>query len=178
MESPRVPAPPIPAALVERLVEALGADGVVTDAEAMTPYRDPYWVPGDDTYAGGLVALPETTEQVQAIMRLAHEHGIPVWPHSAGRNYGYGGPSPRVAGSIPIGFQRMNRILEINDELAYAVVEPGVRWLDLHAALEEDGHDLMLSVPDIGWGSVIGNSMDNGVTYLPAGTDFTALTGL
>ena len=42
MESPRVPAPPIPAALVERLIEALGADGVVTDTEAMTPYRDPY----------------------------------------------------------------------------------------------------------------------------------------
>ena len=178
MQSQAVSAPPVPTELVDALVELLGAESVITDVDGVAEFRDPYWVPGDDTYAGAIVVCPTSTEQVQGVMRLASQHGIPVWPHSAGRNNGYGGPSPRMAGSIQISLRGMNKVLEINDELAYAVVEPGVRWLDLHAELEAGGHDLMLSVPDIGWGSIIGNSMDNGMTYLPAGTDFTALTGL
>jgi 4-cresol dehydrogenase (hydroxylating) len=101
-----------------------------------------------------------------------------VWPHSQGRNNGYGGASPRLRGSIQIGFRKMNQVLEIDEELAYAVVEPGVRWMDLYEAIEAGGHSLMLSVPDIGWGSVIGNTMDSGGTYLPYGSDFMAPCGL
>ena len=74
---------------------------------------------------------------------------------------------------------RMNRVLEINRELAYAVVEPGVRWFDLHAALQEAGHDdLLVTIPDLGWGSVVGNSLDNGITYMPYGQDFMAPCGM
>jgi FAD/FMN-containing dehydrogenase len=131
--------------------------------------RDPYWIPGDDTFAASAVVQPTTTGQVQDVMRVANEFGVPVWPHSQGRNNGYGGPSPRVRGSIQIGFRNMNRVLEIDEELAYAVVEPGVRWMDLYEAIEAGGHALMLSVPDIGWGSVIGNAMDSGATYMPLG---------
>ena len=36
-----------------------------------------------------------------------------------------------------ISLREMNRVLEIDAELAYAVVEPGVRWFDLHAALQD-----------------------------------------
>src|SRR5699024_8912322 len=82
-----------------------------------------------------------------------------------------------VAGSIQVSLRRMNRVPEINEDLAYADVEHGVRWLDLHAALEDGGHDLAVSVPDIGWGSVIGNALDNGITYMPNDTDFASLTG-
>lgn len=109
---------------------------------------------------------------------MANESGVPLWTHSQGRNNGYGGPLPRVGGSINISLRRMNRILEINEDLAYAVVEPGVRWFDLYDELRRRGSRLMLSVPDIGWGSIIGNSLDNGVTYLPYGQDFTAPCGM
>ena len=36
----------------------------------------------------------------------------------------------------------------------------------------------MLSVPDIGWGSVIGNTLDHGMTYLPYGVDMNMACGL
>ncbi len=73
----------------------------------------------------------------------------------------------------------MNKVLEINRELAYAVVEPGVRWFDLYDALKESGNDdLLVSIPDIGWGSVIGNTLDSGVTYMPLGADYMAPTGM
>ncbi len=63
----------------------------------------------------------------------------------------------------------MNRVLEIDEELAYAVVEPGVRWFDLYDAIQAGGHKLMVSIADLGWGSVVGNFLDNGITYLPHG---------
>lgn len=164
--------------ILGEFVALLGPDGVITEPSAVDEYKDPYYIPDDDTFTASAVVVPDNTEQVQGILRIATQYGIPVWPHSQGRNYGYGGPSPRVRGSIQISFRKMNRVLEINEELAYAVVEPGVRWFDLYDAIEAGGYALQVSVPDLGWGSVIGNSLDNGMTYMPYGADFQILNGL
>ena len=72
----------------------------------------------------------------------------------------------------------MNHVLEINEKSAYAVVEPGVRWFDLYDALRAGGHRLMVSIPDLGWGSVVGNALENGATYLPTGADMAAACGM
>ena len=61
----------LPQALVDRLVEALGEDAVLLERAEVDQYRDPYWVAGDDTYAGAAVVCPTTTEQVQTVVRLA-----------------------------------------------------------------------------------------------------------
>jgi 4-cresol dehydrogenase (hydroxylating) len=161
-----------------RLIEATAADRVITEPAEVDKFKDPYYIPGDDQFTASAVVSPVSTEEVQAVVRVAGEYEIPVWPHGQGRNYGYGGPSPRVRGSIQISLQQMNRVLEINEKLAYAVVEPGVRWFDLYNAIEEGGHSLQITVPDLGWGSVIGNSLDNGMTYMPYGADFQLLNGL
>ncbi|UOQ56885.1 FAD-binding oxidoreductase [Leucobacter allii] len=159
--------------------EILPADAIVVDEAGRDAYRDPYWHQEDRSYDSSAVLYPATTEEVQAVMRVADAHGAPIWVSSQGRNNGYGGPSPRVRGSVLVSLRRMNRVIEINPTLAYAVVEPGVTWFDLHEALQAGGHDdLMVSVPDLGWGSVIGNTMDSGVTYLPLGMDYQAPTGL
>jgi 4-cresol dehydrogenase (hydroxylating) len=169
----------VPEEALERFRAALGEDAVFTEQADRDEYRDPYWYREDRTYDSSAVLYPSTTEQVQAVVRIANELKVPLWPSSQGRNNGYGGPSPRVRGSVLVSLRRMNRVLEINHELAYAVVEPGVSWMDLHAALRDAGHeDLMVSVPDLGWGSVIGNTLDSGVTYLPLGMDFQAPTGM
>jgi len=173
-----VGAPPLDPAIEQRLRDALGDEAVLTSREDRDEYRDPYWYEQDRSFDSSAVVYPASTEEVQAVVRIANEVGIPVWTSSQGRNYGYGGPSPRVKGSILISLRRMNRVLEINEKLAYAVVEPGVRWFDLYDAIQAGGHDLMVSVPDLGWGSVIGNSLDSGVTYLPQGMDYQAPTGM
>ena len=72
----------------------------------------------------------------------------------------------------------MNKVLEIDESARYAVVEPGVRWFDLYDAIQAGGHKLWLSIADLGWGSVIGNTLDHGVTYLPYGADMSAQCGL
>lgn len=69
----------------------------------------------------------------------------------------YGGPAPRVTGSVALDLHRMNRIIEVNDEHAYAVVEPGVTWQDLYDYCIKHEKKVWPSTPTLGWGSVIGN---------------------
>ncbi|MGI5460947.1 FAD-binding oxidoreductase [Streptomyces sp. CA-249302] len=169
--------PSLPDEMVRELTAVVGADSVHIERRRVDEFKDAYWIPGDETYAASAVVQPATTDQVREIVHLAGRHGVPVWPHSQGRNLGHGGASPRVRGSIQIGFQKMNRVLEINEELAYAVVEPGVTWFDLYEAVQASGHRLMTPCPDLGWGSIIGNSMDAGHTYQQYGADYMLPTG-
>jgi 4-cresol dehydrogenase (hydroxylating) len=157
---------------------ALGADAVLTGEEELREFRDPFAYPTWDEYTASAVVMPETVEQVQAIVRIANEHKVPLWTFGQGRNNGYGGPAPRVRGSVLVNLRNMNKVLEIDEECTYAVVEPGVRWFDLYDAIQAGGHKLMVSIPDLGWGSVVGNFLENGVTYLPVASDMAAYCGM
>lgn len=157
------------AAAIAELVDLLGAERVTTDAEELREYSDPYRNPQVADHRPAAVVHPHSTEEVQAIVRIAAKHAVPVWTFSQGRNNGYGGPAPRLDGSISISLRGMNRILEINEELAYAVVEPGVRFLDLFDEIRRRGLKLWPSIPDLGWGSIIGNASDHGVGFTPLG---------
>lgn len=64
---------------------------------------------------------------------------------------------------------RMKRIIEINEESAYAIVEPGVTFFDLYEAVKTRGLNLWISVPSLGWGSIVGNTLDRGFGYTPEG---------
>jgi 4-cresol dehydrogenase (hydroxylating) len=163
---------------LDAFAEALGPDRVLTSEEDLREFRDPFAYATWDEYTASAVVMPETVDEVQAVVRIASEHRIPLWTHGQGRNNGYGGPAPRVKGSVIVSLRNMNRVLEIDEELGYAVVEPGVRWFDLYEAIMQGGHRLMLSIADLGWGSIVGNSLDNGVTYLPNGQDFMAPCGM
>lgn len=163
---------------IDRFTAALSADRVLTADEELREFRDPFAFATWDDYTASAVVLPETVEEVQAVVRIANELKVPLWTHSQGRNNGYGGPAPRLQGSVIVSLRRMNRVLEINEELGYAVVEPGVRWFDLYDAVQAGGHKLMISVPDLGWGSVIGNTLDNGMSYTPYGDHFLSQCGM
>lgn len=58
----------------------------------------------------------------------------------------------------------MGRILEVNVEDTYAVVEPGVTFFDLHEYLQKHGlrNHVWLDVPDLGGGSIIGKCCGEG----------------
>jgi 4-cresol dehydrogenase (hydroxylating) len=61
----------------------------------------------------------------------------------------------------------LRKVLEINHEPGYAVVEPGVSWFDRTTRSRRPATATFLfTIPDLGWGSVIGNSLDDGVTYI------------
>lgn len=70
------------------------------------------------------VVLPDSTNQVSEILKIACQESIPVTARGAGTNLS-GGSVPKEHG-IVIAFTRMNKILEISKENRLAVVQPGV----------------------------------------------------
>lgn len=155
------------AAFLEDLRGVVGADWVWSGDADMFPYRDsfsPVWNTGEERHASAAVA-PENVEQVSEIVRIARRHRVPLFPISTGKNFGYGGPSPNVNGSVVLDLKRMNRVLEVNEARAFALVEPGVSYFDLYREIQDRGLKLMLDCPDPGWGSPIGNALERGVGY-------------
>ena len=144
----------------------------------MREYRDPYDFQGSDDYTAAAVVTPRSVEEVQAVLRIANELRVPLWTFGQGRNNAYGGSAPRVKGSIVVSLREMNRVFEVNDELAYALIEPGVRFFDLHDHLRAGNHKLWASIPDLGWGSVIGNTLEYGRGYTPNGEHLATACGL
>src|SRR4051812_31485297 len=85
---------------VDAFASELGADKVLTSDEDRREFRDPFAYETWDDYGASAIVMPTSVEEVQAVVRVANEHGIPLWTHSTGRNNGYGGPAPRVDGSV------------------------------------------------------------------------------
>jgi 4-cresol dehydrogenase (hydroxylating) flavoprotein subunit len=145
------------------------ADGLITADGALQEFRDPFSCPQWGDFVPSAALLPGSVEQVQAIVKVANQFKVPLWTSSQGRNNGYGGPAPRVQGGVVLSLRRMNRILLVDEESAFALIEPGVRFFDLYDHLQASKSKLWMSVPDIGWGSVIGNTLDHGLGYTPCG---------
>ncbi|MGB8657930.1 MAG: FAD-linked oxidase C-terminal domain-containing protein [Candidatus Zixiibacteriota bacterium] len=70
------------------------------------------------------VVLPRSTDDVVRLMKFAHQHKIAVVPRGAGS--GYTGGSLPVRGGIVVSFEQMTKVLELNKEKKYAIIEPGV----------------------------------------------------
>ena len=85
-----------------------------------------------------------------------------------------------LSGSVVLDLKRMNRILEVNERNACALVEPGVSYFDLYRYIQERGLKLWIDCPDPGWGSVVGNALDHGAGYTmnPYRDHFAAQCGM
>ncbi len=123
----------------EQIVAALRVivpgDGVISEAVRLKPYE----TDGLSAYRQPpmAVVLPSTTEQVAAVLRYCHAHGVRVVPRGAGTSLS-GGALP-LADAIVLGLMRMNRILEVDYANRLAVVEAGVTNLGITKYVEADG---------------------------------------
>ncbi|BGP22375.1 alcohol oxidase [Rhodotorula toruloides] len=156
--------------------EGVAAEGLFQDEQTGGIFTDGHDTQLDDKFATSVCVTPGSTAEVQAIVKLANKHGVPISPISRGKNLGYGGRSPRLSGSIVVDLgKRMNQVLEINTTDYYCVVQPGVSYFQLYDEIKKRGLEstVMMDCPDLGWGSVLGNTMDRGVGYTPYGDHFS-----
>jgi len=79
------------------------------------------------------VVFAKTTEEVSKIMSLANKQKIPVTPRGSGTSAV--GSALAAKGGILLDLSKMNRIVEIDKENGYVVVEPGVICNQLNAAI-------------------------------------------
>ncbi|TML22066.1 MAG: FAD-binding protein, partial [Actinobacteria bacterium] len=122
-------------ALLTELQRAVGPWHVITEPEQLRVYEC-------DGLTGHraipeLVVLPDSTEEVQAVVRACHRERIPLVARGAGTGLS-GGATP-VAGGVVVSLARMNRILEVDLESQRVVVEPGVANLDVTGAVSDAG---------------------------------------
>jgi glycolate oxidase len=119
---------------VDSLRSIVGAAHVRTDAASLETY-------GVDALKRGhpadLVVLPDGVDQVAEVVRACAAARVPVVPRGGGT--GYTGGAVPLRGGVVLSLERMNRILEIDEENLIAVVEPNVVTADLQAAVEKTG---------------------------------------
>ncbi len=83
------------------------------------------------------IARPASSSEISKILTLANRERFPVVPRGAGT--GMSGGSVPVMGGLVLSLERMNAILEIDEEDFLAVVEPGAITGDLQSAVETRG---------------------------------------
>jgi 4-cresol dehydrogenase (hydroxylating) len=161
----RVDAPGLALALDE-WEALLGAPHVVRDSSALRAASTATFVTRAQAQA---VLRPANRDQVQACVRVANRTGVPIYPFSSGKNWGYGSRVP-VKDGVLLDLGRLNRILEIDEELAYVTLEPGVTQRQLYEFLRERQSGLWMDAtgasPD---SSIIGNTMERGFGHTPMG---------
>jgi glycolate oxidase len=83
------------------------------------------------------VALPTSTEEVAALVRLAAEHRIPIVPRGAGS--GLSGGAAGIEGGLTIALTKMDKVLEIDRENLVVVTQPGILNADLKKRVAAEG---------------------------------------
>src|SRR5438128_467906 len=63
------------------------------------------------------IVRPSRVEEVKACVEISNRYGIPIFPISRGKNWGYGSRVPVTSDSVMLDLQRMNRISGFNEEL-------------------------------------------------------------
>lgn len=110
--------------IIKKLQDILGIPNVVVDIEKMEMYSrdetsDKLWEKMPE-----VVIKPENAQQISEVVKLANQELIPITPR--------GGGSGLAAGAVPLhggmvlSLERMNKVLEVDHENLFMVLEPGV----------------------------------------------------
>jgi 4-cresol dehydrogenase (hydroxylating) len=161
---------------VKQFTACVGEEYAFFDDLDRASYADKFAIDDAAHHPSGALA-PATVEEIRALVKVAAEHRIPLWPISRGKNLGYGGSAPALAGSVVLDLSRMKKI-EVDEANGTVLVEPGVGFYDLYDHLQTKGIRLWLSVPANSWGSVVGNALDRGVGYTPYGDNTARICGM
>ena len=110
-------------ALTKEFINIVGQQNVLTEEADRQSYS--YDAAVLTPVVPALVVVPETQEQLGKVVKLAYESGLPITVRGSGTNLS-GASIPEPGDGIVILTVKLNKILEINEEDLYAVVEPGV----------------------------------------------------
>ena len=121
--------------IVRALAQFVLPSGLIHEALRLKPYE----TDGLPAYRQVplAVVLPESTEELAAILRYCSQTGIRVIPRGAGTSLS-GGALP-LADSVVVGMMRMNRILDIDYADRVATVQAGVTNIGITNAVSADG---------------------------------------
>ncbi len=161
---------------VSKWRQLLGDQSVLSQEHASRRYG-PNTIAVSHCIAAALV--PNDTDDVIKILRIANQYRVPLYPISTGNNWGYGSANPVVDDCVVVDLRKMNRILDFNRNLGVTTVEPGVTQQQLREYL--DRHSLPCLVPVTGAGphcSLLGNAIERGYGITPYTDHCGAIMGV
>src|SRR5690349_2697568 len=121
--------------IISQFSAIVGESNVIVDAEKRYPYS--HDETEDFSFLPDVVLKPDSSEQISRIMRLCHEHVIPVTPRGGGT--GLSGGALPIHKGVVISMERFNKILNIDELNLQATVEPGVITEVFQNAVKEKG---------------------------------------
>ncbi len=164
-----------------RIIATFGEALFLTDEPTLLKYSSSF--NGTDVKPLGIF-LPQSESDVVSFIKYANVNALAVYPISRGKNFGYGQAQGTRAGQVIIDLKQMNKIIEVNETLAYARIEPGVAQTELSSYLINNNIKLQVDVTGAGLSaSITGNILERGFGHTDYGDRFgriialTAVTG-
>lgn len=147
------------------LAAVVGADHVSDDPASLDQYA------GDESFTERLlprwVVRPGSADEVERLLAWANETRTPLVPVSSGGPHFQGDTVPSVPGAVMLDLRRLDKILRIDRRNRMVVIEPGVTYPQLQAALAE--HDMRVTPPLLprATKSVVASLLERQPTQIP-----------
>ena len=123
--------------IIDKLIAIVGKSNVKTDKDILLQYQTDYESDPKRFHVPEAAVIPANAEEISAIVKLANEYEFPITVRSGGTSLADG--AIPVCGGLVLSMERLNKILELNTEGMYMVVEAGVRTVDLQKQARNAG---------------------------------------
>ncbi len=128
---------PVTEEVIHALKEIVGEKYVKTDADVLDRYKTDEETDAHYHRLPEAAVWPASAQEIAEIMKLANKYHIPVTPRSAGTSVSCG--AVPVYHGIVLLMERMDKVLEVNEDAMYMVVEAGVRTAEIQRIANEKG---------------------------------------
>jgi glycolate oxidase len=147
-----------------KLVDIFGFENVSYKKVDLYPYS--YDMTENELHMPDFIVIPENNGQLVKLVKFCNENLLPIVPYISGNNVG-GLTIPEQGGIIVDFGKKMDKILYINENMMYGILEPGVTFGQLKKHLDENYPHLRYSYPNAPpYASVVGNALLSGMTNL------------
>jgi FAD/FMN-containing dehydrogenase len=148
-----------------KLAEIVGIGNIVSEEPLLEEYsRDMSFVP---PVLPALVVKPKNTEEVQRIVNLARESLTPLIPVSSGPPHFRGDTVPSREKTVIVDLSGMKEIIRVDRVNRVAMLEPGVTFAELIAAVSQKGLRLNLPLLPRSFKSVVGSMLEREPVIMP-----------
>jgi len=148
----------------KKLIEMFGKQNITDSQGDLYPYS--YDMTECEGHMPDFVVIPENVEQLTELVKYCNDNIIPIVPYITGNNVG-GLTIPEQGGIIVDFGKKMNKIIHVNEEMMYALLEPGVTFGQLKNYLETHHPNLRYSYPFAPpYAGVVGNALLSGMNNM------------
>lgn len=149
--------------ILRKIETIVGEKRIISEKDSLLPYSED--MTEAEPHMPDFVVKPGTVEEIQSLVKLAREYRIPITPVVAGTNLG--GLAIPVKGGIVLDLKDMNKIIEVNTDEMYTIIEPGVTFGQLKKYLDENNIKLTIGYPlSPPYVSIIANCLLDGLGNL------------